>query len=84
MRVLITTTGYYSAEEYKSKLEDFNYEAILDEYGDITKTYIEINSMEDLSKLSEAVDKELIVDFRKSKKNYNDEPFIEIYDDWRE
>ena len=84
MRVLITATSScgYEAEDYKSKLEDFKYEEIRNEWGDLLKTYVEINSLEDLTKLSEAVDKELIVDFRKD--NYTDEPFIEIYDDWRE
>jgi hypothetical protein len=47
-------------------------------------TYIEINSMKDLVKLSEVVDQELIIDFRKDEKNLYGEPFIEIYDDWRE
>jgi hypothetical protein len=40
--------------------------------------------MEDLIKLIEVVDNELIIDFRKGEKNKNHEPFIEIYDDWRE
>jgi len=86
MRILITATSSYDpeAEDYESKLEGFKYEEIRDDCGDLLKTYVEINSLEDLAKLSEAVDKELIVDFRKSKKNFNDEPFIEIYDDWRE
>jgi hypothetical protein len=84
MRILITATSGFGCEagDYKSKLEDFKYEEIRDEYGDLLKTYVEINSLEDLAKLSEAVDKELIVDFRKSE--FHSEPFIEIYDDWRE
>jgi len=86
MRILITATSGFGCEagDYKSKLEDFKYEEIRDEWGDLKKTYVEINSFEDLEKISEAVGHELIVDFRKSKKNYNEEPFIEIYDDWRE
>lgn len=85
MRILITRTGWNnSAEDYKSKLEDFEYEEVFDEELERTKTYVEINSLDDLKELSEVVDKELIVDFRKSDKNFNDEPFIEIYDDWRE
>jgi hypothetical protein len=84
MRVLITaTSGFgYEAGDYKSKLEGFKYEEIRNEWGDLLNTYVEINSLEDLAKISEAVGHELIVDFRKN--NYNDEPFIEIYDDWRE
>lgn len=85
MKILILSTSSYDyeAEEYKSKLEDFKYEKIIDENGR-ARTYIEINSLEDLEKLSKAVDKELIVDFRKTGRNLNEEPFIEIYDDWRE
>jgi hypothetical protein len=86
MRILIYNTaswGGFDAEDYKSKLKDFKYEEVRNENGRL-RTYIEINSFEDLVKLSEVVDQELIIDFRKSKKNRNDEPFIEIYDDWRE
>jgi hypothetical protein len=86
MRILIyntTSWGGFDAEHYKSKLKDFKYEEVRNE-SDRLRTYIEINSFEDLVKLSEVVDQELVVDFRKSKKNRNDEPFIEIYDDWRE
>jgi len=83
MRILILSTSSYDyeAEDYKSKLEDFKYEKIIDKHGR-TRTYIEINSLEDLEKISKAVNKELIVDFRKNSDNY--EPFIEIYDTWRE
>jgi hypothetical protein len=83
MRILILSTSSYDyeAEEYKSKLEDFKYEKIIDKHGR-TRTNIEINSLEDLEKISKAVNKELIVDFRKNSDNY--EPFIEIYDTWRE
>lgn len=86
MRILITSTSCfdYEAEDYKSKLKDFNYEVVLDENGDLLNTYIEINSLEDLAKLNEVVDHELVIDFRKTNKNFNDEPFIEIYDYWRE
>ena len=86
MRILIANTNNYcgyGAEDYKSKLEDFKYEEIKDEYGRLL-TYIEINSIEDLARLSEVVDHELVVDFRKTSKNFRDEPFIEIYDYWRE
>jgi hypothetical protein len=86
MRILIyntTSWGGFDAEHYKSKLKDFKYEEVRNE-SDRLRTYIEINSFEDLVKLSEVVYQELVVDFRKSKKNRNDEPFIEIYDDWRE
>ena len=86
MRILITNTNNccgYGAEDYKSKLEDFKYEEVKDEYGRLL-TYIEINSMEDLARLSEVVDHELVVDFRKTRENFRDEPFIEIYDTWRE
>ena len=86
MRILIANTNNYcgyGAEDYKSKLEDFKYEEIKDEYGRLL-TYIEINSLEDLAKLSEVVDHELVVDFRKTRENFRDEPFIEIYDYWRE
>ena len=86
MRILITNTNNcdgYGAEDYKSKLEDFKYEEVKDEYGRLL-TYIEINSMEDLARLNEVVDHKLIMDFRKTKENFRDEPFIEIYDGWRE
>lgn len=82
MRILILSTSSYDydAEEYKSKLEDFKYEEV--EKNGRKRSYIEINSLEDLEKISKAVNKELIVDFRSD--NYFDEPFIEIYDTWRE
>lgn len=50
-------------------------------YEDITD---KLGRIEDLEKLSKTVDQELIIDFRKCFKDLNDEPFIEIYDDWRE
>jgi uncharacterized protein YjbK len=86
MRILITATSSYgsNAKDYEPKLEGFKYEEIRDDFGDLLKTYVEINSLEDLEKLNEAVDHELVVDFRKSEKKFNDEPFIEIYDCWRE
>ncbi len=86
MRIYIINTesvNYCVEEKYKSKLEDFHYEEVMDERG-IKKSYIEINSFEDLEKLGEVFDHELVVDFRKSEENYYDEPFIEIYDDWRD
>jgi hypothetical protein len=86
MKIFIINTEsicYCVEEKYKSKLENFHYEEVIDERG-IKKTYIEINSLEDLEKLGNAVNKELIIDFRKSEENYYDEPFIEIYDDWRD
>ena len=85
MRILIRATSRYTPEavDYASKLEGFKYEEIRNNHGDLVKTYIEINSLEDLEKLNKAVGHELIVDFI-SDKNYIDEPFIEIYDDWRE
>ncbi len=83
MKILITASSSWgNAADYKLLLKDFKYEEVGDE--DYFKTYVEINSLEDLEKLNEAVDHKLVVDFRKTHKNFNDEPFIEIYDTWRE
>lgn len=92
MRILIKNTensfsienNYYNAKDYKKVLEDFEYEEVFDEKLGVIKSYIEIDSLDDLKELNEVVDHELVLDFRKSSKNFNDEPFIEIYDGWRE
>ncbi len=79
MRILIkAASSWENAANYKSKLKDFKYEEVEDR--GFFKTYIEINSLEDLAKLEEAVGYRLIVDFRKNEKNFENEPFIEIYD----
>ncbi len=79
MRILIRATSRYTpeAEDYKPKLKDFKYEEVRDDSGNVN-CYIEINSIEDLIKLAEVVEHELILH------HFEDETFIEIYDDWRE
>jgi hypothetical protein len=82
MKILIVNTAncYMALEEdvYKSKLQDFKFEEVKDDSGNVN-CYIEINSIEDLAKLYEAVGHDLILHFED-----DDESFIEIYDDWRE
>ena len=82
---IVNTSGCgYNAIKYESKLEEFKYEEVRDDKG-LLMTVIELNSLEDLKKLCEAVNHELIVDFREDNvKILCKVPFIEIYDDWRE
>lgn len=77
--------GYLLGKKYKEKLlknkipytdENVHYDEDLEvEAG---KTYVELNSIEDIIKISKAVDTSLIVS------TYDKIPTIEIYDDYRE
>lgn len=70
MKFILTATSVWSGENILKKypiLEKYNIEQNY-------KTYITINSLEDLIKLSKDVENELIID----------EDNIEIYDDYRE
>jgi hypothetical protein len=45
---------------------------------------IEINSLEELLKLAQELDKQIIITPKKYKNIGNELPFLEIYDAWRE
>lgn len=86
MRILITSTtcGNY-ASDYEKQLQKYGYK--VEErtgYNDVIYmvSTIEINSLEDLMNLQKDVVESLIIDF--SNENPHHEPFIEIYDGYRE
>lgn len=84
MRILITSTldGNYT---YSKQLRKYGYKAE-ERTGYSGAIYmvstIEINSLEDLMNLQKDINEELIIDF--TNENENHEPFIEIYDGYRE
>ena len=86
MRILITSTldGNYTYS-YEKQLQKYGYKAEK-RTGYSGAIYmvstIEINSLEDLMNLQKDINEELIIDF--TSENPNHEPFIEIYDNWRE
>ena len=86
MRILITSTldGNY-AYSYEKQLQKYGYKAE-ERKGYSGAIYmvstIEINSLEDLVNLQKDVFVELVIDF--TNENENHEPFIEIYDGYRE
>ena len=86
MRILITSTlDGYCAYSYEKQLQKYGYKVEeRNAYNDARYmvSTIEINSLEDLVNLQKDVVEELIVDF--TSENPNHEPFIEIYDNWRE
>lgn len=86
MRILITSSlgGNYVCD-YEEQLQKYGYK--VEErtgYNDMIYmvSTIEINSLEDLMNLQKDVVEELIIDF--SNENPDHEPFIEIYDGYRE
>ena len=86
MRILITSSlsGSYVCD-YEKQLQKYGYKA--EErtgYNDVIYmvSTIEINSLEDLKNLQNDVAESLIIDF--TNENPNHEPFIEIYDGYRE
>jgi len=85
MRILITSTlsGSYVCD-YEKQLQKYGYKVEEREgyYGKYEVSTIEINSLEDLVNLQKDINEELIIDF--TSENPNHEPFIEIYDNWRE
>jgi SepF-like predicted cell division protein (DUF552 family) len=86
MRILITSTlDGDCAYSYEKQLQKYGYK-VEERNGYNDARYmvstIEINSLEDLVNLQKDVVEELIVDF--TSENPNHEPFIEIYDNWRE
>lgn len=86
MRILITSTlDGDCAYSYEKHLQKYGYK-VEERNGYNDARYmvstIEINSLEDLVNLQKDVVEELIVDF--TSENPNHEPFIEIYDNWRE
>lgn len=85
MRFKIINTDGYNAdgldEKYQKRLEEFG-EFVFVHDDKKRGFYIEINSIEDLEKLQKLSNFELIIDFRND--SLYDEPFIEIYDDYRE
>ena len=86
MRILITSTlDGDCAYSYEKQLQKYGYK-VEKRNGYNGARYmvstIEINSLEDLVNLQKDVVEELIVDF--TSENPNHEPFIEIYDNWRE
>lgn len=86
MRILITSTldGNYTYS-YEKQLQKYGYKAEK-RTGYSGAIYmvstIEINSLEDLENLQKDVVESLIIDF--SNENPHHEPFIEIYDGYRE
>ena len=85
MRILITSTlDGYCAYSYEKQLQKYGYKVEEREgyYGKHEVSTIEINSLVDLMNLQKDVVEELIIDF--TSENPNHEPFIEIYDNWRE
>lgn len=86
MRILITSSldGDY-ASDYEKQLQKYGYK-VEERTGYNGMIYmvstIEINSLEDLMNLQKDVVEELIIDF--TSENHNHEPFIEIYDGYRE
>lgn len=85
MRILITSSlsGSYVGD-YEKRLQKYGYKVEEHEgyYGKHEVSTIEINSLEDLANLQKDVVESLIIDF--SNENPNHEPFIEIYDGYRE
>ena len=85
MRILITSSlsGSYVCD-YEKQLQKYGYKVEEREgyYGKHEVSTIEINSLEDLMNLQKDVVESLIIDF--SNENPHHEPFIEIYDGYRE
>lgn len=85
MRILITSTlSWDVASGYEKQLQKYGYKVEEREgyYGKHEVSTIEINSLEDLENLQKDVVESLIIDF--TSENENHEPFIEIYDGYRE
>ena len=85
MRILITSSLYGDyASDYEKQLQKYGYKVEEREgyYGKHEVSTIEINSLEDLENLQKDVVESLIIDF--SNENPHHEPFIEIYDGYRE
>lgn len=85
MRILIISSlgGSYVCD-YEKQLQKYGYKVEEREgyYGKHEVSTIEINSLEDLANLQKDVVESLIIDF--SNENPHHEPFIEIYDGYRE
>ena len=85
MRILIISSlGGSYVDDYKEQLQKYGYKVEEREgyYGKHEVSTIEINSLEDLKNLQNDVAESLIIDF--TNENPNHEPFIEIYDGYRE
>lgn len=85
MRILITSSlGGDYVGDYEKQLQKYGYKVEEREgyYGKYEVSTIEINSLEDLANLQKDVVESLIIDF--SNENPHHEPFIEIYDGYRE
>lgn len=85
MRILIISSlGGHYVDDYKEQLQKYGYKVEEREgyYGKHEVSTIEINSLEDLENLQKDVVESLIIDF--SNENPHHEPFIEIYDGYRE
>lgn len=85
MRILITSSsGGDYVDDYEKQLRKYGYKVEEREgyYGKHEVSTIEINSLEDLENLQKDVVESLIIDF--TSENPNHEPFIEIYDGYRE
>lgn len=85
MRILIISSlGGSYVDDYKEQLQKYGYKVEEREgyYGKHEVSTIEINSLEDLKNLQNDVVESLIIDF--SNENPHHEPFIEIYDGYRE
>lgn len=85
MRILIISSlGGSYVGDYEEQLQKYGYKVEEREgyYGKHEVSTIEINSLEDLANLQKDVVESLIIDF--SNENPHHEPFIEIYDGYRE
>lgn len=90
MRIIICNV-YNTAFEYKDKLKKFNYEHVLNDFStndvsDYSKfdytDYITINTLDDIFEITKIIDERIII--HTSNSGLYDEPYLEIYDDYRE
>ena len=91
MRIIICSV-YGTAYEYKEELKDYNYEHIKTDYAsdydlsNLSKNdytdYITINNLNDIFEISNKINKKIII--HNSNSGLYDEPYLEIYDDYRE
>ena len=90
MRLIICSV-YNTAYGYKELLKDYNYEHVLNDYvtndvSDFDKNdytdFITINKLEDIFEISKKINERIII--HNSNSGLYNEPYLEIYDDFRE
>ena len=90
MRIKICSV-YETAYNYKELLKNYNYEHILNDYAnnDVSNLdkndytdYITINNLNDIFEISNKINQRIII--HNSNSGLYDEPYLEIYDDYRE